>query len=262
MPSTYAHRYFGEKVRAQLTGSAAEIIDHKRELFDIGLHGPDILFYHKPLLYNRVNQLGRDMHKEKGRRFFGDVKPQLAKSVDPEGALSYILGFICHFALDSQCHPYVDQAIEKTGVSHMEIETEFDKMLMRRDGFDPWIFDSASHLHTSRQSSEVIAPLLGVSEKDAYAAVKGMKGYAGFFKTTNPVTRGVSFFFLKISGLSKNIRGLFLNKKDHPKCKESSLVLAQKLDEAVPLGAALIENYMDFLEGEGQLSDSFERTYE
>ncbi len=262
MPSTYAHRYFGEKVRAQLTGRAAEIIDHKRELFDIGLHGPDILFYHKPLLYNKVNQLGRDMHKEKGRRFFTDVKPLIAASGDVEGALSYILGFICHFALDSQCHPYVNQAIEETGVSHMEIETEFDKMLMCRDGFDPWDFDSASHLHTSSQSSKVIAPLLGVSEKDAYAAVKGMKGYAGFFKTTNPVTRGVSFFFLKISGLSKNIRGLFLNKADQPKCRKSSALLAQKLDEAVPLGTALIENYMDFFERNTPLSASFERTYE
>ena len=42
MPSTYAHRYFGEKVRSQLTGRAAEIIDLNRELFDIGLQGPDI----------------------------------------------------------------------------------------------------------------------------------------------------------------------------------------------------------------------------
>ena len=262
MPSTYAHRCFGEKVRAQLTGRAARIIDDNRELFDIGLHGPDILFYHKPLLYNQVNQLGRNMHKEKGSRFFTDVKPLIEKNTDPSGALSYILGFICHFALDSVCHPHVDEAIEKTGVPHMEIETEFDKMLMRRDGFDPWSFDSASHMKNDNRCAAVIAPLLGVSEKDAYTAVKDMKKYAIFFTTTNPVTRSVVFFFLKISGLSKNIRGLFLNKKDHPKCRESSSLLAQKLDEAVPVGAALIENYMDFYENDEKLCERFERTYE
>ena len=262
MPSTYAHRYFGEEVRSQLTGRAAEIIDYKRELFDIGLHGPDILFYHKPLLYNQVNQLGRDMHREKGSRFFTDVKPLIETNDDTDGALSNIRGFICHFALDSVCHPYVDDAIRQTGVPHMEIEAEFDKMLIRRDGFDPWALDSASHLHSSAQSSKVIAPLLGVSERDADIAVKDMKKYAVFFTTTNPVTRGVVFFFLKISGLSKNIRGLFLNKTDHPKCKKCSLVLGQKLEEAVPIAVALIANYLDFYENGVKLSDRFELTYD
>lgn len=262
MPSTYAHRYFGERVRAQLTGRAAEIIDQKRELFDIGLHGPDILFYHKPLSYNRVNQIGHDMHREKGSRFFTDVKPQIKKSADPEGALSYILGFVCHFALDSQSHPYVEHAIGKTGATHVEIEAEFDKMLMRRDGFDPWKFDSASHLKNSSQWAEVIAPLFGITEKDAYTAVKDMKRYAIFFTTTNPVIRGSVFFLLKASGLSKNIRGMFLNKKDHPKCRESSAVLAEKLEEAVPIGAALIENYLDFYEKGTELASRFELPYE
>ena len=26
------------------------------------------------------------------------------------------MGFICHYILDSECHPYVTQMIEKTGV--------------------------------------------------------------------------------------------------------------------------------------------------
>lgn len=262
MPSTYAHRYFGEKVRSQLTGRAAEIIDFNREIFDIGLHGPDILFYHKPLLYNQVNRIGRSMHREKGSRFFTDAKPLIKESSDPDGALSYILGFICHFALDSQCHPYVDQVIGETGVPHVEIEAEFDKMLMRRDGFDPWEFDSTSHIKNSGQSAKLIAKLLGISEKDAYAAVKGTKRYVVFFTTTNPLVRGVSFFFLKISGLSKNIRGMFLNKADHPRCKESNQVLAQKLEQAVPIAVTLIENYMDFYENGTALAERFERTYD
>lgn len=262
MPSTYAHRYLGEEVRKCLTGRAAEIIDGNRELFDIGLHGPDILFYHRPLLYGGVNKIGRDMHKEKGSRFFNDAKPLIRESCDEQGALAYILGFICHFAADSQCHPYVDLSVERTGVPHVEIEVELDKMLMVRDGFDPWEFDFASHLKNSEAADKVIGPLLGISERDAGVAVKGMKKYAKFFTTTNPVIRGVCFFFLKVVGLSENIRGMFLNKKEHPACRECSKVLEGKLEEAIPVAVALVENYMEFYQGEAALAERFELKYD
>jgi hypothetical protein len=46
---------------------------------------------------------------------------------DKEAALAYIYGFICHFALDSTCHGYIDEKIAQSGVSHTEIEVEFER---------------------------------------------------------------------------------------------------------------------------------------
>lgn len=40
---------------------------------------------------------------------------------------AYLMGFVCHFILDSECHPYVEEYIEKSGVQHLEIEEEFEK---------------------------------------------------------------------------------------------------------------------------------------
>ena len=104
-------------------------------------------------------------------------------------------------------------------------------MLIRRDGFDPWALDSASHLHGSAQSSKVIAPLLGVSERDADIAVKDMKKYAVFFyddKSCNPRRRVFSFSrsvdCQRTSAVCSSIRQIILNAK---KC---SLVLGQKLE--------------------------------
>lgn len=45
MPSTYAHYRFGEDIKRQLYGREKLIIEKYQDLFEIGLHGPDILFY-------------------------------------------------------------------------------------------------------------------------------------------------------------------------------------------------------------------------
>ena len=70
MPSTYAHYIFGQQIRGRLSGYERKVIDKYPELFNIGLHGPDILFYYRPLGKNKVNQLGSRMHSESGAKFF------------------------------------------------------------------------------------------------------------------------------------------------------------------------------------------------
>ena len=50
---------------------------------------------------------------------------------------AYLLGFLCHYILDSESHSYVDEMIRKTGVEHVEIEEEFEKKLLRIDNKDP-----------------------------------------------------------------------------------------------------------------------------
>ena len=46
MPSTYAHRRFGADVLQQLPAALQDQIGKNRALFDVGLHGPDLLFYY------------------------------------------------------------------------------------------------------------------------------------------------------------------------------------------------------------------------
>ena len=50
MPSTYAHRRFGANVLGHLPAELQAKLEMHRELYDIGLHGPDLLFY-----YHAVN---------------------------------------------------------------------------------------------------------------------------------------------------------------------------------------------------------------
>lgn len=70
MPSTYAHYRMGQEVYKSLPALARTTINNHKELYDIGLHGPDILFYYQPLAVCAVNKQGYDMHEKSGLEFF------------------------------------------------------------------------------------------------------------------------------------------------------------------------------------------------
>lgn len=47
-----------------------------------------------------------------------------------EALLAYLLGFGCHYMLDSACHPYVNRMAEEGVIPHIVLEKEFDRVLM------------------------------------------------------------------------------------------------------------------------------------
>ena len=68
MPTTYAHDLFGQKAYAFLNPEIKQVIRKNKNLFRIGLHGPDILFYDIPNA--RVTGTGIAMHREAAAPFF------------------------------------------------------------------------------------------------------------------------------------------------------------------------------------------------
>ena len=70
MPSTYAHYRFGQEVLKELPNDIKKIIIENKELYDIGLHGPDLLFYYLPLKTNEINSIGYNMHEKTGKEVF------------------------------------------------------------------------------------------------------------------------------------------------------------------------------------------------
>ena len=95
MPSTYAHRVFGERVLHRCPQSLASAIREHRQLYDIGLHGPDVLFYYHVLKNCAVNAKGYAMHARPAKEFFETAKAAYAAAADKGAALAYLLGFVC-----------------------------------------------------------------------------------------------------------------------------------------------------------------------
>ena len=100
------------------------LIRRHGDLYRIGLHGPDILFYYM-ISKNPVTQFGIEMHHEKARAFFEEGMRQVRRN-DDEALFAYLLGFGCHYILDSTCHPYVNQMAAEGVIPHIVLEKEFD----------------------------------------------------------------------------------------------------------------------------------------
>ena len=56
MPAIYAHRMFGERVVSGLSRARFFEIFQYPEAYALGLHGPDLLFYYRPLYGNAVRR--------------------------------------------------------------------------------------------------------------------------------------------------------------------------------------------------------------
>ena len=70
MPTTYAHDLFGKMVYHRLDPEIQEKIKKYQTTYQIGLHGPDILFYVRPFHKNRFNQMAHRLHREEATGFF------------------------------------------------------------------------------------------------------------------------------------------------------------------------------------------------
>lgn len=262
MPSTYAHRCFGANVLDHLPAPLREKLEAHRELYDIGLHGPDLLFYYHAEKSTPVAALGNAMHDEQGRTFFDRARRVVHEEADREAALAYALGFVCHFALDSTCHPFVEQFTRESGVTHCEIETEFDNMLLRRDGYDPLTFFTASHIHPSAENARVIAPFYkDISEQTALEALKGMILVHKVLQASNPVKRWVVLTGMKVLGKYDGMHGLVANPQPNPQCTESNRKLDTLYAKALPLAKRLILEYVAKLDTDEPLDAAYDHTF-
>ena len=100
MPTTYTHDIFGKEVYKRLPSEIKEAIGESKSMYLIGLHGPDILFYYQPLVKNKVSGLGHQVHVRDAAEFFCQAVVKYQEEPTAQ-MLSYLLGFGCHYILDS-----------------------------------------------------------------------------------------------------------------------------------------------------------------
>ena len=243
MPSTYAHYKLGISVLDAIDSEYKKIIESHRQLFMIGLHGPDILFFYKPLRKNQVNRLGHAIHDKAGRVFFEEAARIIKIHPNEPEYLSYLYGVVCHFALDVSCHGYVGEKIQSSGASHTEIETEFDRSLIVADGLDPLRFMPTGHLVPSDDNSEVIEEFYpGVNSTQIRKGIKGLVNISNFFVTPSNPKRRAIYTAMKIAGAYQGVGGLVVNENPNPLCADSNQELTKRLIKAKPLALALIAN--------------------
>ena len=109
MPSFYAHNRFGKEVCKELPKEIRQIIQEYPSAYKAGLQGPDSLFFYRPFLPCHINTLGHAQHKQPFLPFLETVRSSIRKKGRHCPEYAYLLGFICHFMLDSEAHTYVNE---------------------------------------------------------------------------------------------------------------------------------------------------------
>ena len=262
MPTTFTHDVFGKDVWKLLPKQLKGIIRENEEVYRIGLHGPDILFYYKPLTHHRVNQLGYLLHKRNASVFFRKSLAILQKMPDPEAGLAYLLGFICHFALDSECHGYIEYKIKHSNMTHTEIESDFDRKLLRDGGYNPKRTCLTSHICPREGDTETIAMFFpSLREKHIQKALSSMVFYNKLLLAPTQGKRDYVLSLLRITGHYKEIQGLLMPEYPRPGCEDSTRELTRRYKNGIPIAVWLCENYYNTFCEMDVLSSRFHRTY-
>lgn len=233
MPNYYAHLIFGRAVLSQLPAVLRSQLEAERVAFDVGLYGPDPLFFYHPMTRNHARATGIAMHKQPVR----PAAERLRRAVEDDlpYARGYAAGFLCHFALDSRCHYYVEEQVARWGLSHAGMEVELDRALMVADGVDP--------LHETPMPSADLPPSFYETAAAVYPGVKPVqfeKGLQLFRRVSRLQTRAagtkVHRFANWAGGRShkfSKVRGTVLSPAPDPVYAETTRTLLALLEEEV-----------------------------
>ena len=290
MPTTYAHYRFGRDVYKHLPQRIQEMVRSHGGLYNIGLHGPDLLFYFKVFQKNPVNQTGFAMHDRPGKEFFeqaalvmqkksprrirknslrqssrakaGKPRPSAFVSYVTSAKYAYIFGFLCHFALDSNCHPYVENMVRETGISHSEIEAELDRDLMLHDGLNPMTCRPTPHLRARLFYGRIISRFFpDITVRQILTSIRSMRLCCNLLAPSGKKLRFIARFLMKGSHLPKAVQEMVIKEQPDPKCAPITRELERRYQKAIPMAAELIVNFMEHVEEGTPLDKRFNHTF-
>ena len=255
MPTTYAHQKFASLVEEQLLEPPKQIIRQYPELYELGLNGPDLFFFYVPYIYmNKVTRIGYGMHKEEFLPFLKSAAEVVRKDGFPAPELSYLYGFLTHFALDRACHPYVYATDALGEISHNEIESELDRDLMEQDGIDPLSAILTDKLVASAETAEILSRFFPISTHQGKVTISCCKRYRNMIVTTSKAKRSFLYGLMHACFVYDWMHGVIINLEPNPKCVETNRVLEQQMLDAVPEAVSFIETFCDCANGTDEWS--------
>lgn len=260
MPNYYAHLSLGAQVLSQLPQELSLLLNRERSAFDLGCLGPDPLFFYRPTLPNPVRREGVAMHARSALPVFG----RLREAVEEDAPMSagYAAGFLCHLALDSACHGWIDRRAAEGTVTHLAMEAEFDRLLMERDDL---VSLGRSYL-PPMPSGEVFAAAARAyqhtSPRQLEEGYRSMRRDTALFarlsghRLSRPANRAVG----ALPGL-KALQGIFLTADSHDAYAESNEYLTRQLAATVEAAAKQTQRFFQAAESGAPLDPWLDRDF-
>lgn len=217
MPAYSTHCIFARELLPFLYTAADFEINEEAVMF--GTQGPDIFFFHRvfPWMIGKpLRKIGSQLHRAKPADILQNMRDYCnTVSTQKSIAKSYVYGFILHYALDRNCHPFVysyqyemvnKNPLTNPHTAHNIVELSADSYFLNAlFGIpDPVVFDTACTVGTDDKTMTEIGKLyayilpkvldINVSDDTAKTALKDMKRVqAALYDTT-----GIKRFFVSI----------------------------------------------------------------
>lgn len=214
MPSSYAHYRFGVRVLEKMDPAIRRKVQQFRNVYDTGLHGPDVFFYYNPLIRTATGALSTKIHAQTGDAFFTAAVRRLRLSPSEVGKV-YLYGVLGHYCLDSAIHPLVEATAREGKIGHVELETEFDRYLLTKDRkLPPHVQDFSGHMRLSRGECVTVSAFYpGASPSDILRSVKNMARITHLLASRN---RKSTEMLVGLAG--KNARQLLMTRCPNYNC--------------------------------------------
>ncbi len=232
MPSTYAHYRMGVALLPTFPADVRRTIQRFRRMFDVGLHGPDIFLHYNFLVPTATGALGSKYHAQTGREFFQRAC-RVARLEKSEAAQAYIYGAMCHYALDSVCHPFVTEQAQVCNATHGEIEVEFDRFLLETDGkVPPESQDFSTHLELTPGECSTVAKFYPpATSRQVQDSLRNMARQVKLLATPEGARRKVLRKSMALLGA--HIGGLLMTTGPNSKCQALDIPLLALYEQAV-----------------------------
>lgn len=269
MPDFYAHCTQGQKVLERLfevSEKTARSITN-RHLYTIGLQGPDVLYFYRPLKTkdNPILQLADDIHRTGCVHFLNTVLR--TRSVAPETDMfSYIMGFIGHFGLDSAAHPVVARLEQELDFDHVEMEIEFDKYLLLKDGKAPLFYKAHNSIVLSKaeliavtQVYRCLLPIITVP--DMRRAFRTFRRVKRFFYAPFPMSQQLRFFLLRCCNMYNALQGHIMKTYSNPKSGNTNTVLDTVYESSIETTVRLMINFYEHITEQKPLDPLFKNHF-
>ena len=257
MPATYAHYRFGAAAIAAFPPEIRRIVKQFRALYDVGLHGPDIFFYHNFLFRDNIVALGFRFHQQTGEEFFTRICKHLRLEPN-EAALAYLYGVLTHYCLDSTVHPLVYEQIADGTIHHVELETEFDRFLLQLDGHrQPNTFDCSGHIRLTQGESATVSEFYSPASAGAVAAsVRGMAAAVKCLAMPNGSLRRTVE-----NAAGAKLRRHFMGRKPNKNCSHLDEAMLEMYNAALEKLPAMVDALRSHMSHNAPLGELFEPTF-
>lgn len=260
MPAQYAHYRFGAQLLSQLPADIRRTCQRFRQIYDMGLHGPDIFFYHNIFFTDSAVSLGRNIHRQTGEEFFTRICKRLR--LEPtEAGRAYLYGVLAHYCLDSLCHPFIHEHTGDGKIGHSELEKEFDRHLLVLDGKrPPHTFDFSPHMKLTPGECETVAQFYSSATPIMVrSSVQNMAAVTKFLASPQGFRRNTLNVAIKITG--KKFSQQLIPRSPNRKCEHLDAPMTDLFNGALALYPVLLDQIQAHMDHNEPLGEEFQKTF-